>query len=594
MFLSVDNIKMSQSRRTFLADKDRFKGVDDSASNSASTFQHKPVTALLNKTSAVVMQPLKQFGLYLLWILFLIGYIVFAIQYGNSLKTKDARRQFVYISILIVWFMVAGGTYLQTRKYTGVIAVASITLLYGILFSYGYDHNYGMDSEFMSYWVTVSMSVGMLLVLLVSFGYAQWRLGQSVQTTMKESEKSVGQRWLDATPFIKRMLVMFVLVCVLVALMVYSILALDGNAFVATSVQYGILGLIGAGAVYFAHKAFGGKDNKDKEWKIKGLISLFGLAVFATLGFVTGRTGGIITSGLAGLFLFVTGVMSYRKITEFKSWIELVYDMILFIPCLLFDGLFEVYKQWRITPSYVYFILLVEALLVGAYFGIPYLIRWVQSKDGVHLLEKPVYIDKRQTFQTPALKKAIQKVLAKEPRSPTDKTAERAQLYKYGISSWVYIDAQGANERESTSRYATVWDFGMKPLIEYNVRTQSIRVRVETHQGMEVVYDSADRNATKGLTKLPVKASQVKVAQGNHVRAFPLQRWNHVVVNMDGGTVTVWINGEMVGSRENVIPKKVAETFKVGEQHGIEGGVKDVRFYPHVLSPDTIWRLSWM
>jgi len=580
--------KMDDGKKVLTAKPGRFKQPVPQ--------EEKPVTNMLMSAGQKGKQYMDAAGFYSIWFLLILGYCIFAIFYGQTLKTKSSVEQFTYLSILVVWFILVGGLYVRSKEYVGVIAVLTITLIYGLLFSYGYMSGYGIENANINKWITISMSVGMMLFIFVAFGYTQWRLGLNEQKQTTEEAKPIFKRFFDSWPTLKKTFLLIITLLALCAVIIYSIVALDGNAFVATSVQFAILLLIGAGAVYTFHQATRKeKEKKGENWLKKGLVSLFGLIVFALTGFSTGRVGGIITSSIASLFVLLTGLMSYQKVTSFTSWIQLVYDIILYIPCLLFDGFFEVYKQWRITPTYVYFILLIEALLISIYFAIPYLIHWITSKDGLVMLENPVYTDTLSVFENKRLKQAIQQAIKKQQQGlKVDKSNshERNLLYNYGISSWVYIDAQGPNAKESTTRYSTVWDFAEKPVVEYNARTNSIRVRVKTNEGMMIVYDSQDKNAVKNTHELPVKQSQVSIAE-NKKEGIPLQTWNHVVVNSNGGTMDVWINGKLVGSKPGVVPMNVTDRIRVGENDGIEGGVKDVRFFTHPLSTDAIWRLSF-
>ena len=578
--------KMDGTKNKVLTAKpSRFKQADD----------EKPVTKLVSSIGTKGTEYMNAAGFYGLLSLVIIGYCIFAVLYGQSLKTKSSIEQFTYISILVVWFLLMGGLYIRTKEYVGVIAILTIMLIYGILFWYGYANGYGIDNARVNKWITISMSVGMMLFIFIAFGYTQWRLGLNDQKQATEEGKTVFQRFFDSWPTLKKTFILLFIILIICVVIIYSILALDGNVFVATSIQFAILLLIGAGAVYAMHQATRkDKEEKGEKWIKKALVSLFGLIVFALIGFSTGHLGGIIITSIISLFLLVTALMSYQKVTKFTSWIQLVYDIVLFIPCLLFDGFFEVYKQWRITPSYVYFILLIEALLIGAYVGIPYLIHWITSKDGVVMLEKPVYIDSLTVLEHKKLEQAIRNALKKQSfkiDKPTE-TNQRNLLYNYGISTWVYIDAQGPNEKESSTRYSTIWDFAEKPIVEYNARTNSIRVRVKTNGEMVTVYDSQDKNAIKDTHKLSVKQSQVSIAE-NKKTAYPLQKWNHVVVNTNGGTIDVGINGVLVGSKQGVVPMNVTDRFRIGENDGIQGGVKDVRFFTHPLSSDAIWRLSF-
>ena len=68
---------------------------------------------------------------------------------------------------------------------------------------------------------------------------------------------------------------------------------------------------------------------------------------------------------------------------------------------------------------------------------------------------------------------------------------------------------------------------------------------------------------------------------------IPLQRWNKIVLNYDHGTLDIFINGELVHSQQNTQLLSLA-TISAGSQNGINGGIKDVRWFDKPLTKNQI------
>ena len=66
------------------------------------------------------------------------------------------------------------------------------------------------------------------------------------------------------------------------------------------------------------------------------------------------------------------------------------------------------------------------------------------------------------------------------------------------------------------------------------------------------------------------------------------QKWNHFIVNYDHGTVDVFINDELVATEQGIAPYMIHDEVVVGEKNGINGGIKDVKYFPEPIDLKTI------
>ena len=137
--------------------------------------------------------------------------------------------------------------------------------------------------------------------------------------------------------------------------------------------------------------------------------------------------------------------------------------------------------------------------------------------------------------------------------------------YNYAISSWFFIHEQGPNLRKSSSKFTTILDYANKPKIQFNSRENKLKI---------IMSNGLDREQNIYETE-----------------KFPLQRWNNIVVNYNGGTLDIFINGELVSSTGNIVPIMSYDEITVGQDGGVSGGVCNVIYFPKPLPLSHIKKL---
>ena len=243
------------------------------------------------------------------------------------------------------------------------------------------------------------------------------------------------------------------------------------------------------------------------------------------------------------------------------SWIGLIKKIILFIPCSIIN-LVEYFKeQYQITPKVVWQLLGIEVLLILGRFVIPYLYDKIMNSKGTQLVKQPEHINK-EVF----LANFEDLNYYKSKNADKDDTKDEMFNYHYTISSWIYIDSFPPNTNISYTRDTSILNVGNKPNILFNVERNELIIKMkETSEKEAIVLRK------KNLLKY--------------------QKWNHIVVVYNGGTLDVFINNELISTHSNVIPVKQYDIVSYGTDDGISGGICNVKYFNENLSRSEI---NWL
>jgi hypothetical protein len=70
-----------------------------------------------------------------------------------------------------------------------------------------------------------------------------------------------------------------------------------------------------------------------------------------------------------------------------------------------------------------------------------------------------------------------------------------------------------------------------------------------------------------------------------------LQKWNNLIINYNGGTLDIFLNGELVKSSIEVVPYYTIDSLIIGENNGIKGGICNVIYFRNSISSQNIYYL---
>jgi len=153
--------------------------------------------------------------------------------------------------------------------------------------------------------------------------------------------------------------------------------------------------------------------------------------------------------------------------------------------------------------------------------------------------------------------------------------------YKYAISCWIYIDAAGANMNANYNKYTSLLNcFGSKPNVLYNGKRNTLMITMDQNQ-------NAARTSLGDLVDVDDEGNRIVYMNDQ----FLLQKWNNLIINYNGGTMDIFLNGELVQSSIEVVPYYRYDLFTIGENNGVKGGICNVVYYKEPLEAQNIYMI---
>ena len=304
------------------------------------------------------------------------------------------------------------------------------------------------------------------------------------------------------------------------------------------------------------------------------LMSLFGVIISGliigwivyNINSLTGKTGTesfilnsllvIVVLGLIYKTLYAKKPVDTSGNKHAKNYfIPLLINILFYIPCL-FSELFD-------TTEYGSFVMLILAIvLLLLYFKGPSVFNSINLQGGKQLVNKPVNLNSAYSLGT------------YQTLNGSDKFN-----YQYAISFWVFLESAGPNTNSAYNKYTSLLNFGNKPNVLYNGETNTLMV---------TIHQKNLKNVTKNkLTDFDDNGNRVLYKGKN----FPLQKWNNIIINYNGGVLDIFINGEIVKSDIGVVPYYTLDNLSIGEDNGINGGVCNVVYFNHAITTSNIYYL---
>lgn len=316
---------------------------------------------------------------------------------------------------------------------------------------------------------------------------------------------------------------------------------------------------------------------------------------------------------------------------NFFNFTNLFKNILMYIPCALIDFAKYIHNEYKITPSPVFVIFLIQIILVSLLYAGPYIANFILTfltHDSIDLIEDPINLDVETqlgTFQnlnsdinneeeifevnTTVLYKGASdttysfariinvnsdntfKILIIDDKREIDNvTKSQVKIYKnnvtnndFAVSTWVFL-----NEQTGEDKYHNVLDYGSKPKISYNARKSILKFEVLAF------YKEDDPNKPTNLSDevidmgYQLNDNKSTVTRIFEIHSVPLQRWNHIVINFTGTHIDIFMNNELAFTVNDVIPYLSHDNVLVGDSDGIYGGICNTQYFSKYLNKSSI------
>ena len=266
---------------------------------------------------------------------------------------------------------------------------------------------------------------------------------------------------------------------------------------------------------------------------------------------------GTIILGLSLLYkVFKFTNNKYINSIKNNLFFGLLFNLIFYLPCLIIDIIDFVKYQYNITTKTTLIIFILEVILVVLYYITPILKRlYIEyfDKNTTHLLIDPIYLNKETTLGNFQNHQANLKT-----------TESEIFTYNYALNLKIWINPQPPSTSNAYSKNTNIFNYGNKILISHDDNK---------------IYFTALTNKTELITLYVLEK-------------IPYQKWINIIINYDGGTLDLFLDGKLISSEINIVPYMSNDLVIVGENNGIHGGIKNILYYNNVLDLNKIKDLS--
>ena len=137
--------------------------------------------------------------------------------------------------------------------------------------------------------------------------------------------------------------------------------------------------------------------------------------------------------------------------------------------------------------------------------------------------------------------------------------------YTYSLSFYIYINPQPTNTSIAYTKDTELFNYGFKPVIYYNGKSRKIIIKSRT---------------------ISNKADQLDTIY--EMTSVKHQKWISFVINYENNNIDIFIDGKLVGSKNNVTPYFIGDNVTIGEDDGIYGSIKEIFYFDKIKTPDSI------
>lgn len=303
------------------------------------------------------------------------------------------------------------------------------------------------------------------------------------------------------------------------------------------------------------------------------MITIIQLAFFAFVGIMVGYFGGFISLLMGSvaavqMFLFALSGILLAYIMGFVGDVSKVMGIFHGLPIYVKIGLLCIILSvvvWLLLrlPSGTLktsMLAFVPIILFLIYYYLPTIQGIIATQGGKLLIDNPMSLNNLTILSN---YEAL--------------NGSNASTYKFAISFWVNIDAAPPSTNASYSTYTSIMNYGEKPNVLYNPSLNSFMITMQQK-------DFQEKNVNV-VSEFDGNGNRILYTNND----FMLQKWNNVIINYDGGTLDVFLNGDLVRTTIEVIPYITMDALTIGSADGIIGNICNFVYYTDALTTTNIF-----
>jgi hypothetical protein len=257
------------------------------------------------------------------------------------------------------------------------------------------------------------------------------------------------------------------------------------------------------------------------------------------------------------LFVFLAFIYLYYRnhlSSSTSPYLNLIINIILYIPCLFVILIEYINNQISEKHNTYFTIIIIEIVLIILYVSSIIIKAYYINKNGAVLIRDPIELNEKTYLTIP--------------------TSYQTNSSKpFALSFWFYMNSQGL----TTNKYFNIINFLNKPQILYNAKLDSLIIDISgntwsnsSKSSNVPSYVLSDQGSTIDASNILLQKRKTGIIYINE--DIIIQKWNYLVVNYNGSTMDIFINGKLVKSANQIVPNINSLSFYVGEENGINGG----------------------
>lgn len=263
-----------------------------------------------------------------------------------------------------------------------------------------------------------------------------------------------------------------------------------------------------------------------------------------------------------------------ERINRLTGVIGFIANFILFIPCLITDFIEYIKDQFKITPSVVYILFVIEISLILVFVSLPRLLKQDLVKygnvfDGPYDLHNETKIANSEDL--PKSNEIIQNV------------TESIKNNNYSLMMWIYL-----NPVNSSNVTKKLFTYGYYYKNDDHEEVEDWKPKIEYVPSKRYDINDDDNRDNEGKLKITFGKHDTYIKYID----IPKQKWNFIVFNYDDSSVDLYLNAKLIRTVyfvENIIPiQKDCDEIILGDEDGIEGSICNVSYSAEVLTKEKI------